>query len=158
MKQRLGVALALLGDPPLVILDEPTAGLDPEERVFFRDLLTECAAGRVVILSTHIVGDIERCCSRVGIIVRGRLLYDGTPGELTQRVVGQVWEFPIEPEDMEAWVASRRVVGMVERGGGLLARVVTPEKPAPQATAVEATFEDAYMGTIGPAGAALTEA
>lgn len=154
MKQRLGVALAILGDPVLLLMDEPTAGLDPEERVFFRDLLAEIAPGRVTILSTHIVSDIERCCTRIGVLAKGRMLFDGKPSELVQRIDGRVWEFSIAPSDVDRWVATRSVVSIGDRDGVPVARMVSAEPPVANAERCEADLEDAYMGTIGAVGTA----
>lgn len=154
MKQRLAIAMALLADPPLLLLDEPTAGLDPEERVFFRELLAESAKGRVVILSSHIVSDIERCCSSVGVIVKGRVLYEGTPSSLTRSVGQRVWEMPLAAADIDPWVRSRKLVAIHERGNGAVARILSDEAPVPDAVSVEPTLEDAYVEAMG-AGASL---
>ncbi|MDX2175999.1 MAG: ATP-binding cassette domain-containing protein [Candidatus Sumerlaeia bacterium] len=158
MKQRLGVALALLHDPQLLLMDEPTAGLDPEERVFFRDLLAELAPGRVTILSTHIVGDVERTCARLGVIAKGRVLFTGTPAELTARVRGKVWALPVGREALAAWPGPGQLLGIEAAPGGAVARVLAASPPGASARPVEATLEDAYMGAIGEAGETWAEA
>src|SRR5215510_10857877 len=98
MRQRVGIAQALLGDPKLVIVDEPTVGLDPEERVRFRNLLSEIAQGRVVILSTHIVSDVEAVASRIAVLRKGRLVTCATPEELLRRAEGRVFSAVVDSE------------------------------------------------------------
>ncbi len=149
MKQRLAIAMALLADPVLLLLDEPTAGLDPEERVFFRELLAGTSRGRVVVLSTHIVSDIERCCSRIGVLVQGRVLFEGAPAEFTRRLAARTWEMPVDSGQIDHWVRSRRLVALHERGDGAVARVLSPDQPSEGAVPVEATLEDAYVDAIG---------
>lgn len=154
MKQRLGIILALLADPPLLLLDEPTAGLDPVERLFFRELLAEVGSTRVVILSTHIVGDIERCCSRVGVLSGGVLAFDGSPSELAAQARGLTWEAPLAPGEAEEAVRSRRVVAMMTRGDKPWVRVVSPERPTPDATEVEPGVADGYVSLVEGAAVA----
>jgi ABC-type multidrug transport system ATPase subunit len=148
MKQRLGFLAAVLHEPRLLLLDEPTAGLDPVERVFFRDLLAEGAAGRVAILSTHIVGDIEKCCHRIAVLDRGRLLYTGTPGALTARAVGRTWEHPIDEAGADRLAAARAAVAIRQQGGAFVARVVADEPPHPEAVAVSPTLADGYFDLL----------
>jgi len=124
MRQRVGIAQALLNDPRLLIVDEPTVGLDPEERVRFRGLLTELAGERIVILSTHIVNDVEAAATEIAIIDRGRLLAHATPEELLRAVEGRVWELTVP--GAEAAAARRRLVvsGTARRGDEVILRVV----------------------------------
>ncbi len=148
MKQRLAAAAAFLCDPPLVLLDEPTSGLDPEERVFFRELLADFSRDRIVILSTHIVPDVERCCDRLAVIQSGRLCFQGSPSELVRRAEGRVWELPASDED-HAGKAGCGLVGLFQREGGLVARVLAETKPLDKAVAVSPGLEDAYMDLVG---------
>lgn len=152
MKQRLAFAASLLADPRLLLLDEPTSGLDPEERVFFRELLAENARDRVIILSTHIVADVERCCPRIGVLAKGRLLFQGAPGELVRRVDGRVWESVLEPGDVDAWVEGGRLVALRNRDGQPVARLVADQAPVLGAVTVPARLEDAYMHLMAESG------
>src|SRR5690625_4319091 len=99
MKQRVGIAQALIGDPKLLIVDEPTAGLDPEERIRFRNLLGEISGDRIVILSTHVVADIESVCTDLAVLNQGRLLYRGTPEALARRAEGKVWSVTLDADE-----------------------------------------------------------
>jgi ABC-type multidrug transport system ATPase subunit len=155
MKQRLGIILALLADPPLLLLDEPTAGLDPVERLFFRELLAEVGSSRVVILSTHIVGDVERCCSRVVVLSGGIAAFDGSPSELAGQARGMTWDVPLSAGEADDAVRSRRVVALMTRGDQPWARIVSPEKPTPDATEVEPGVADGYVSLVE--GAAVSQ-
>ncbi|MCB2155180.1 ATP-binding cassette domain-containing protein [bacterium] len=152
MKQRLAIAAALVTDPPLVLLDEPTSGLDPRERVFFRELLASVSSGRTVILSTHIVNDVERCCGQIGVLADGRILFTGAPQELIRGVEGRVWETTLPADQIDEWVESGRVVTMREEAGEVRARLVSADQPLPGARQVDAGLEDAYMHAVGPEG------
>jgi ABC-2 type transport system ATP-binding protein len=148
MRQRVGIAQALLNDPRLLIVDEPTVGLDPEERVRFRNLLSELAGDRVVILSTHIVTDVEATATEIAIIDHGRLVVHGSPEGLLRTVEGQVWEWLAAGSEVAA--ARRRclVIGTTRRGEGMLLRAVSAEPPHPAAAAVPPSLEDAYLYAI----------
>ena len=145
MRQRLGIAQALINEPDLVIVDEPTAGLDPEERVRFRNLLNEVAENRLVILSTHIVSDIESSATRIAILRQGSLVVSGTPEELLQAADGRVWEMVVSSSEFEHLQAHARVSRAVRRGDGVHVRLVGPDAPGPGATQPTPTLEDAYL-------------
>jgi ABC-type multidrug transport system ATPase subunit len=146
MRQRVGIAQALLGDPKLLIVDEPTAGLDPEERVRFRNLLAEIAHGRLVILSTHIVSDVEAVASRIAILRRGTLVAVEAPEEILRRAAGRVFT-TVVASDRVAEVQKRvAVAGLFRRAEGVHVRFVTQGgSPIEGAVAVEPTLEDAYL-------------
>jgi len=143
MKQRVGIAQALLGDPKLLIVDEPTAGLDPEERVRFRNLLADIAQNCAVILSTHIVEDISQSCSDMAVLWRGTVLFRGTPGELVAQVRGKVWM--IRGKNGERPNDGLVIVSTRQSQEGVLYRVLGSPVRAREATAVEPRLEDGYI-------------
>jgi ABC-type multidrug transport system ATPase subunit len=154
MKQRLGIAQALINDPDLVIVDEPTAGLDPEERVRFRNVLSDLGEGRLVILSTHIVSDIESIATEIAIMREGRLVTLATPEALMQSAAGSVWEVVLPSEQFDVVRRTMHVSGAVRRPDGVHARIVSPARPVAEAMAAEPTLEDAFLFTMqgGAAG------
>ncbi|GKS11285.1 ABC transporter ATP-binding protein [Paenibacillus chitinolyticus] len=145
MKQRIGIAQALLNDPKLLIIDEPTIGLDPAERLSFRNLLTDLSGERLIIFSTHIVSDIEATADRIAILSKGRLISDSNPGELLRHVQGKVWNVVIPESQLQEARAKWLISATVRREDGLLLRVVSETPPNEQATAVHAGIEDAYL-------------
>ena len=148
MKQRIGIAQALLNDPQLLIVDEPTVGLDPEERVRFRNLIADLAGERIIILSTHIVSDVEATATRIIIANHGRLIMDTNAEELLRVVEGKVWEW-IVPTAKLPEVKSRYLVsGTLRRTDGMQMRVISRAAPAQDARLVTPTFEDAYLKLI----------
>jgi ABC-2 type transport system ATP-binding protein len=148
MKQRVGIAQALLNDPELLIVDEPTAGLDPEERVRFRNLLSELSGERIVILSTHIVSDVEAIATDIAILGCGRLLAHAAPEELLRAVEGRVWEWVIPSAELSAARQQFQISGSVRRGDGVHVRVVAAQRPGPSAVLVAPSLEDAYLNCI----------
>lgn len=150
MRQRVGIAQALLGDPKLVIVDEPTVGLDPEERVRFRNLLSEIAHGRVVILSTHIVSDVEAVATRIAILRGGRLVDVAAPEELLRRAAGQVFTAVVPSAEVTRVQAAVPVSGLARRADGVHVRYVGRADALAGSRPAEPTLEDAYLlATLG---------
>jgi len=146
MKQRLGIAQAIAGDPRLLIVDEPTAGLDPEERLRFYRLLSELAADRTVILSTHIVEDVAVLCPRFAVIRAGRVRAVTTPAGAREALAGTIFEGTVEPGEYEALRRRRRVTQAYLVEGRNRVRVHEPDGPPPEGfAAVPPTLEDAYL-------------
>jgi ABC-2 type transport system ATP-binding protein len=148
MRQRVGIAQALLNDPQLLIVDEPTAGLDPEERLRFRNLLSELSGERIVILSTHIVSDIEAVASGIAIMAQGELLAHGTPEGLLARLSGRVWEVVVSSNDLPALRRDHLVSSTAHRADGVHARVVANSAPTLDARELEPSLEDAYLDAL----------
>jgi ABC-2 type transport system ATP-binding protein len=153
MKQRVGIAQALINNPDLVIVDEPTAGLDPEERVRFRNVLSDIGIGKLVILSTHIVSDIESIATDIAIMREGSLVWFGTPEALLKRAEGSVWEMVVESSDFEQFRRSARVSTALRRADGVHVRVVGPQPAKRDVIAAEPTLEDAFLHTMNEAAA-----
>jgi ABC-2 type transport system ATP-binding protein len=145
MKQRVGIAAALLNDPQLLIVDEPTAGLDPEERVRFRNLLSDMSGDRIVILSTHIVSDVEAVATEIALIRSGSLLGHASPEKLLQSLDGKVWEAVISSDHLADFKKQWLVSGTMRRSDGVRVRVVSDTRPTPDAQAVPPNLEDAYL-------------
>jgi ABC-type multidrug transport system ATPase subunit len=148
MRQRFGIAQALLGNPKLVIVDEPTAGLDPEERVRFHNLLADIAADVVVILSTHIVSDVADLCANFAVINKGRVLLTGDPGVLVAEVAGRIWRKVVTKSEADALKAQGSVVSTRLMAGRTVVRAYGESVPAAGFEPVEADLEDVYFCTI----------
>ena len=145
MKQRLGIAQALLNDPQILILDEPTAGLDPKERVRFRNLISSLANDRIVILSTHIVSDIEAIADRVFVMKQGQFVSQGSIRELVEEVQGHVWEIAIDPNETEKWETQTTVANLRREDHQTVLRIISEDSPAAGAVQIPATLEDLYL-------------
>jgi ABC-2 type transport system ATP-binding protein len=154
MKQRLGIAQALINNPELLIVDEPTAGLDPEERVRFRNILSDIGDSRLVILSTHIVSDVESIATEIAILRNGTLASFGTPENLLRAASGKVWECVMPTTQFEGMRAHLKVSSAIRRPDGIHVRIVHPQAPAPQATLAEPNLEDSFVYCMNFSGAA----
>ena len=155
MKRRLGIAQALLNDPKVLIVDEPTAGLDPEERIRFRNLLCDVSEERIVILSTHIVGDIEATCENLDILNEGSILYCGTVSDLLDTANGKVFSKMVDKRDLPKLKKEYNIIGMHSQGNKTYIRFLA-EVPYPDAESCEPNIEDAYMLYLWNNGTAPT--
>jgi ABC-2 type transport system ATP-binding protein len=148
MRQRFGIAQALIGRPQLIIVDEPTAGLDPEERNRFNNLLSEIGENVVVILSTHIVDDVTDLCSRMAIIVAGKIVQVGAPSQLLSALDGKVWRRAIDKHQLADYRSRLEVISTRLRGGQTVIHVVADASPEPGFELVEGALEDLYFATL----------
>ncbi len=148
MRQRVGIAQALLNDPQLLIVDEPTAGLDPEERVRFRNLLSELSGERIVILSTHVVSDVEAVATDIALIAQGQLIVHDAPALLLAGVNGKVWEVVVSDSELAALRQRHVVSNTAHRKDGVHARLVADSAPTPGARMLEPSLEDAYFAAL----------
>jgi ABC-type multidrug transport system ATPase subunit len=148
MRQRFGIAQALIGNPQLIIVDEPTAGLDPEERNRFNNLLAEIGQSVVVILSTHIVDDVADLCPRMAVMAGGRIVAQGEPRALVAGLEGRVWARAVERDEVEGWRARATVIATRLREGRTLLRVLADTAPGAGFEPVPASLEDVYFATL----------
>jgi ABC-type multidrug transport system ATPase subunit len=150
MKQRAGIAQALLNDPELLIVDEPTVGLDPAERVRFRTLLSSLTSNRLVVLSTHIIGDVEAVASRLVILDHGSIVADATPDNLLNRAAGNVWTVTVDAATALRLQSTYTVSALVTQPQGTVVRLLSARSPHPQAVPVDPSLEDAYLYLLPP--------
>ena len=148
MRQRFGIAQALIGQPKLVIVDEPTAGLDPEESNRFLNLLSEIAESTVVILSTHIVQDVTNVCHSTAMIVGGKIVRAGSPRDLIAELRGRIWQKTVEKKDLEKYRAAHNIIATRLYGGKTVIHVLADAHPGDGFTSVEGDLEDVYFTTL----------
>lgn len=158
MRQRFGIAQALIGNPRLIIVDEPTAGLDPEERNRFLNLLAEIGENVVIILSTHIVEDVADLCPRMAVLAGGRIQLEGAPLELIERARGSVWAKTIGRDELEATKAAHEVISTRLFAGRTIVHILSDRDPGAGFTAVEGGLEDVYFATLARSRRATTAA
>jgi multidrug efflux pump subunit AcrB/ABC-type multidrug transport system ATPase subunit len=145
MKQRIGIAQILLNLPRILVVDEPTAGLDPRERIRFRNLLVELSRERIVIFSTHIIEDISSSCNQVAVVNRGNLKYFGTPSDMVNKGDGFVWQFSVPAKEFDSMANKQMIVHHMRDGENIKVRCLAKEKPTPDAVNVSPHLEDAYL-------------
>jgi ABC-type multidrug transport system ATPase subunit len=153
MKQRFGIAQSLIGEPKLIIVDEPTAGLDPGERNRFYNLLTEIGENVVVILSTHIVQDVKELCSNMAIIHKGKLLFAGSPDESLRGIDGKVWEKSIAKSELEGYAATGQLISNRLVAGQPVIHLLSDERPGEGFVTAEPSLEDVFFSAISRSNA-----
>lgn len=149
MKRRAGIAQAMLNDPKILVLDEPTAGLDPSERVRFRNLISELASDRLILLSTHIVSDVEYIADEIFLMKKGSIVYNGTPAEAAGDMEGCVWTCRVTRSDAEAYLHRYKVANVKSVPEGVQLRIVSETKPTMDSIPAEPTLEDVFLHYFG---------
>ena len=149
MKRRAGIAQAMLNNPKILILDEPTAGLDPNERIRFRNLISELSEDRLVLLSTHIVSDIEYIANEILLMKDGKLMHKGTADEIINSMTETVWECFVEKNMVSDFMKKYKISNMKSEADGVILRIISHEKPFVNAQSVEASLEDVFLYYFG---------
>lgn len=149
MKRRAGIAQAMLNNPKILILDEPTAGLDPNERIRFRNLISELAEERLVLLSTHIVSDVEYIANEIWLMKDGKLVHKGTPEELIYSMTENVWKCYVEKNEVSHLMKKYKISNMKSEAHGVKLRIISDKKPIPNAILEESTLEDVFLYYFG---------
>ena len=149
MKRRVGIAQAMLNNPKILILDEPTAGLDPNERIRFRNLISELAEDRLVLLSTHIVSDIEYIANEIWLLKDGKLMHTGTPEEVINSMPEKVWECCVEKNKVSDFMNKYKISNMKSEANGVILRIISLEKPVVNAKCMEPSLEDVFLYYFG---------
>ena len=149
MKQRLLLAQAILHDPDILILDEPTAGLDPRQRIAVRNLIGEIALHKIVLISTHVVQDVEYIAKELLLLSEGKLVRQGTPGQLLKGMEGKVWEIRTEEADLQSLSGYGIISGIQQEENGICVRLISETKPPVSCRQIKATLEDVYLHEFG---------